>query len=516
MAFFGALQSLITIEVMVCLMVGTVAGIVIGALPGLSASMGVALLLPVTFKLTPVGGIVMLATVYTSATYGGSISAILLHTPGTPGNAATAIEGFKLTQQGKGLKAIGVSTISSVIGGLFGALMLIFLSPPLAKLSLFFSAPEYMFMAIFGLTIIGSMAGDNVAKGLISGAFGLFLGSVGLDFMTGIPRYTFGFLYLENGISMVPAMIGMFSISQVLVSVEEIVKGNKSIVNDSVALLKGSVFPTKEEMKILTPTLIRSSIIGTIIGILPGAGTDIGSWYSYNEAKRWAKKPELIGKGSIEGLCACEAANNAVCGGALIPLITLGIPGSGVAAIMLGGFLIHGLIPGWDLFSRSGNTIYAIMIGYLFANILMGIIGLAIARPVVKVAKVSMIILCPIIVALSAIGSYAINNSAFDVYLMSLFGILGYFMRKTGFGAAPFVLGIILSNMVEANFRRSLVLARGSNVVLYFLSRPISLVLILLIGLAVCAPFIIKRITVKMNKDIKAADVDISEKRDDM
>jgi putative tricarboxylic transport membrane protein len=510
MDFLGIIQNLFTVEVWVCIFGGTIAGIVIGALPGLSASMGVALLIPVTFGLSPVAGIAMLATVYTSAIYGGSITATLIHTPGTPSSAATAIDGFQMTKQGKAMKAIGVCTVSSMIGGTFSAIMLLVLSPLLAKISLFFSAPEYMFMAIFGLTIIGSLAGDNMAKGLISGLLGLFVGMIGLDYMIGIPRHTFGFISLESGIQLVPAMIGMFSVSQVLVSAEEIAQGKKLMIDNPEKLLTGKILPTKEEWKVMTPTLIRSSIIGVIIGILPGAGGDIGSWVSYNEAKRSAKKPELMGKGSIEGICASEAANNAVTGGAMIPLLTLGIPGSGTAALLLGGLMIHGLQPGYDLFSTSANITYAIIFGFLFANILMGIIGLSIVKQVVKICKVPMSILCPLIIVLSAIGAYAIQNSFFDVYIMAFFGILGYFMRKTGFGAAPLILGVILSSMVEANFRRCLVLSRDSNLLIYFLSRPVSVVIILLIILGLCTPLIVKRINSRMKNDIKTMDTETS------
>ena len=454
--------------------------------------MGVALLIPITFGINPIAGLVMLTAVYTSAIYGGSITAVLIHTPGTPASAATAMDGYEMTKQGKGLKAIGVVTISSMIGGTISGFALMFIAPPLAKLSLQFSAPEYFLMALFGLTIIGSLAGDSMAKGLISGFFGLLVGIVGLDPMMGIPRFTFGVMNLESGVSLIPAMIGMFSISQVLIGTENIFAGKTNIVENPAALLTGKILPTWKEFRSILPTILKSSIIGVLVGILPGAGGDIGSWVGYNEAKRASKDKDKFGKGSIEGIAAAEAANNAVTGGALIPLLTLGIPGSAVAALLLGGLMIHGMQPGHELFTEYAATTYPIMLGFLMANILMGIVGLLIARQIVKVSTIPMTVLCPLIVALSAVGAYAINNSIFDVGIMIAFGLLGYFMRKTGFGAAPLVLGIILGNMVEANFRRSIVLSRG-DMLSYYFSRPFSVGLMILIALAIIAPFLMRR-----------------------
>ena len=501
----GILSALLTTEVLLCLVLGTVAGIVIGALPGLSASMGVALMIPITFDLSPVAGLVMLTAVYTSAIYGGSITACLLHTPGTPSSAATAIDGYQLTRQGKGMKAIGVSTVSSMIGGIVSAVALLLIAPPLAGISLKFSAPEYMFMALFGMTIIGSLAGESMAKGLLAGAFGVFLGIVGLDPMVGIPRYIFGSIHLENGITLIPAMIGMFSISQVMIASEDIFKKKTSILSDPTKALDGQILPTLGEFRQILPAIVRSSVIGVLVGILPGAGGDIGSWVAYNEAKRFSKRRDSFGKGSIEGIAASESANNAVTGGALIPLLTLGIPGSGTAAILLGGLMIHGMNPGYDLFTKQGNTTYAIIIGFLLANILMGLIGLLVAKHVAKVSMVPMTILCPIIIALATVGAYAINNSMFDVYTMAFFGLVGYFMRKADFGAAPMVLGLILSRMVELNYRRCLVLCRG-NMLSYLFARPISVVLMALVVLGLFSPFVMKRINNRMRQSIAEDD----------
>lgn len=488
-------------DVMIALMLGLIVSIIMGALPGLSASMAVALLIPVTFGMSPVAGLVMLTGVYTGAVYGGSITAILLHTPGTPASAATAIDGYELAKQGQGFKAIGVATISSVIGGTISALALMFLSPPLANIALKFGPLEYFFMALFGLTIIGSLAGDSMAKGLMGGLFGLFIGIVGLDQMNGFPRFTFGMLSLESGISMVPAMIGMFSVSQVMIMTEDIIKGKSNLQDNPSNLLTGRFLPTMSELKSLMPTILKSSIMGVFVGILPGAGADIGSWVAYNEAKRSSKHPEKFGNGALEGIAASESANNAVTGGALIPLLTLGIPGSSVAAILLGGLMIQGLVPGYELFSVYATTTYSIMFGFLLANLLMGFVGYIISKQAVKLSKVPMTILASIIIALSVVGAYSISNSMFDVYVMGAFGLVAYFMRKSGFGTAPTILGVILAPMLEANYRRSLVLAKG-NMIAYFFDRPIAIVLFIMVLIALLAPIIVNKVKRKMNSDL--------------
>lgn len=485
--FMQALQTLCTAEVLFSLMVGVLGGMVVGALPGLSASMAVALLIPITFKMNAAAGLVLLVSVYTSAIYGGSVTACLIHTPGTPASAATALDGFPLTKKGQGLKAIGISTIASMIGGTISAVALLFIAPQLSKVSLLFSSLEYFLLAVFGLTVIGSLAGDSMVKGLMSGAFGLLIGCIGLDMMNGIPRYTFGVIALESGIQLIPAMIGLFSISQVMLSVEELMKGKQAILDDPSSLLKGSVLPSLKEFWQILPTISFSSVIGVLIGILPGAGSDIGSWVAYNMAKKHSKHPETFGHGAIEGIAASESANNAVTGGAIIPLLTLGIPGSGVTAIMLGGMMIKGLVPGYELFSTQGDITYCIILGFLLANILMGVFGLMVARQVVRISVVPMTILCPVIVALSTIGSYAINGSVVDVYVMAVFGFIGYFARKFGFATAPIVLGLILGPMAENNWRQALLFCRD-DMLGYFLGRPVSIVLAVMVVIGLFSP----------------------------
>ena len=480
------LQDLMEVQTIIALLVGILGGMLIGALPGLSGTMGVALLIPVTFGMDPIAALTMLTVIYTTSTYGGSFSAILLHTPGTPANAATTIEGYQMTLQGKGLKALGIATVSSVIGGTFSAIALILLAPPLAQISLKFSAPEYFLIALFGLTIIGSLSSGSVLKGIISGVLGLAIAMIGSDLSTGYPRFTFGVTSLESGISLIPAMIGFFSISQVMILSEKIGKKGATVVNE----IKGKALPTLSEFKRILPTIIRSSFLGLFVGILPGAGGDIGAWVGYNEAKRFSKHPEEFEHGSIEGLAGAEAANNAVTGGALIPMLTLGIPGSALTAVLMGGLLIQGLRPGHELFTIHAEITYAVMFGFLIANLLMGVFGLMLAPYIVKVAQVPHQILTPIIVVLSVVGAYTMSNNIFDVYVMAFFGLIGFFMRKFGFNPAPVVLALVLGPLIENSFVQTVVLSKG-NMIGYIMGRPICIIILALIIMALLTPFIL-------------------------
>jgi putative tricarboxylic transport membrane protein len=453
---------------------GVIAGLCIGGLPGLTANLGVALLLPVTFGMDVTAALLMLASLYTAAIYGGSFAAILLHTPGTSASAATAIDGFVLTQKGEFNKALRVATFSSVVGGSASAVALLLVSPPLSLLSLKFGPPEYFMLAVFGLTVIGTLASGNMVKGLLAGAIGLFISTIGSDLDSGFPRFTFGTFVLQSGINFVPAVIGLFSMSQVFLMCEEAKKSIQQVE------LKGKdtwrFLPTMAELRKIKVTLARSSLIGVFIGILPGAGGDIGSWVSYNEAKRFSRTPDEFGKGSIVGISASETANNAVTGSSLIPLLTLGIPGSATAAILLGALVIHGLLPGRTLFTDHADITYTVIFGFLLANLVMGVIGMSLGRYMSHITRLSNYVLIPMIIALSVVGAYSLGNNFFDVYTMLGFGILGYFMRKIGFPPAPLILGLILGPIAETGFRQSVILAKGS-VVGHILSSPISLVL---------------------------------------
>ena len=473
--FQQIITGLFSFQTLIALIVGVCGGTIIGCLPGLSASMGVALLLPMTYSMDTIPAMVMLTAIYTCAIYGGSISAILIHTPGTPSSAATALDGYTMTLQGRGLQAVGFSTYSSMVGGVLSAIALFTISPALSLLSLKFSSAEYFFIAIFGLTIIASVAADNIVKGLAAGALGLVIACIGSDPLTGYARLTFGTQALQSGVNFVPALIGLFSVSQVMVTSETIFNQEKK----EFASTKGRFWPTAKEMAMTMPTVIKSSIIGIFIGILPGAGGDIASWVAYNTAKNSSKEPETFGKGNPIGICASEAANNAVTGGSFIPLFTLGVPGSSTAAVILGGMMIHGLIPGNSLFTDQADKVYPIMIGFMIANVLMGIIGVLIGPTLTRLAGVPISSLAPILIVLCMIGAYTTNGNIYDVYIALAFGIVGYLMRRTGFTPTPIVLAVILGGMAENGFSQSLIMARG-NVVGYYMSRPISCVLIVL------------------------------------
>ncbi len=497
-AFQVFLENLFSVPMLIALLVGCVGGMLIGAMPGMSATMGIALLIPVSYSMPPIPALTMLMATYTSAIMGGSFTAILVSTPGTTSSAATAIDGYQLTQKGQAFKALGTSLLASCMGGLISAIALLFLSPPLARVSLAFNSPEYFLLGCFGLCIIASLATGSYVKGLISGCLGLLLACIGTEGFTGVTRYTFGNIFLYDGINSTCALIGLFSIGQMLSEIEtHMTKGEK----ETKLLSRGdsSIFLSAKEFFMILPTIIRSSVIGVATGILPGAGGSIGSYIAYNEGKRFAKDKENFGKGSIEGVAAPEAANNAVTGGAMIPLLTLGIPGSPAAAVLLGGLLIHGMAPGSSLFTTQASSTYAIILGFLLTNIIMYPLGILIARWVGNVTKVPKAVLIAVIVVASVIGGYSIKKSIFDVYVMLFFGLLGYILKKYKFLPSALVLGLLLGSMTENGLRRSILMSRG-HVLRYYMSRPACIVLVVLILLMTVYPLISKKIKERKKK----------------
>lgn len=469
---------------------GLTGGIIIGALPGLTATMGIALMVPLTFGMDPASGLIMLGAIYSGAIYGGSNSAILINTPGTPSSVATTFDGHPMCQKGQAYEALLTSLIASVIGGIIGTIFLLFVSGPLAQVALKFGPPEFFWLAIFGLTTIGSMSTGNVAKGLLAGALGLLIGTIGLDPIVGKPRFTFGYYPLIQGIELIPAMIGLFSFSQVM----HLLEGNQQYIGDfqrSPGALGRVVAKLWHDCKM---NLLRSSLIGTIVGILPGAGGEIASIISYNEARRWDKQPERFGTGVMEGVTASESANNAVIGGSLIPLLTLGIPGSAPAAIIMGGLLAHGLRPGSKLFLETGDIAYTFIVSLIVVNILMLLVGYLLIQGTVRVLNIPAPYIAVAVVVLSVIGSYAIRNSMLDVAVMVIMGILGYLASKVGVDSGPIALGIILSPIIEEGLGQSLILsqARGS-LWQVFLLRPISALLIFLTILSILTPVLLAK-----------------------
>lgn len=482
-----AFGNVLTLYNMLAILGGTAAGIIIGAMPGLSSVMGLSILLPFTFALEGFGGILMLLGVFCGSIYGGSISAILINTPGTSASAATTLDGYpmanKYRQPGR---ALGISTFSSLFGGLFSCVMLVIFSPLLAKIALNFSAPEYFALAIFGISIITGISNKSVIKGLIGGVIGLILGTVGIDAMTSVFRFTFNSVYLLGGISFVPLLIGLFAFSQALLTIEQSYKERKGKA-EKVVIRR--TFPSKGDLKTILPTVIRSSFIGTFIGAVPGTGGDIACWMAYNEAKRWSKHKEKFGDGAPEGIAASESGNNAISGGALVPLLSLGIPGDAGTAVMTGSLMMLGIAPGPLLFTQQAPTVYSIFIGLFLANVIMGVLGFSSIRFFAKVINIPSAVMVPIIFTFCFVGTFALNNSLNDIYFMIIAGIIGYFLIKLDFSMPPIVLGLVLGKTVESNFRRALVLSRGNYWT--FLERPISAAFIVLAILSVFSPLMI-------------------------
>jgi putative tricarboxylic transport membrane protein len=466
--FLPALSELMNPGVLFTIFSGTVVGIIVGAMPGLTATMAVALLIPVTFGMNPLMGLALMGGVYSGGMYGGAISSILLSTPGTPAAAATAFDGYPMTKQGKGGTALTVATWASFWGGIFSTVALLLMAPALAKFSLRFGPPEYFVLAIMGLSSIVTLTKGSMVKGLMSGFFGLVLATIGMDPLSGYMRFTFNFVDLYDGIPFMPALIGLFSVSQILdLTAETHIVDD---LNDTISSIRRSRLP-----KGLAPTIVRGSIIGTIVGMLPGAGATISSFISYNFAKQSASDSDTFGKGNPKGVAASESANNGCVGGSLIPLLTLGIPGNSVAAALMGGLLIQGLIPGPELFSKYGAMTYGFILSLFLANIIFLVLGLYLAPYFAKVTSTPNALLIPGIAILSVIGSYAINNNMFDVWLMIGFGVVGYFLEKGGFSTGALVLGLILGPIAELGFGQSLIMSAGSPMV--FFERPLCILL---------------------------------------
>ena len=477
----AAIAAVSPLNLAICLL-GTVVGIVIGALPGFTSTMGVALFIPFSYSMPPATGMIFLVSIYCSSTYGGSISAILINTPGTPSAVITTIDGYEMTKNGEGGRALAMAVFSSLIGGLFSAMALLLIAPPLARLVLLFGPVEIFYLALFGLSIIVGFSKGSLVKGLISGIVGLLLATVGVDMISGVYRYTFDNVSLFEGMPSVPLVIGLFSACQVFALGEQ---KRASIVHE-IAQFTDSAFPRWADIRDNWFNMLRSSFIGTIVGIIPAAGMSIACAIAYNEAKRASKHPEKFGSGSVEGVIASEAANNGVTGGSLVPLLTLGVPGNTVSAVFLGGLLIHGLRPGVQLFTKYADISYTLLLGLFVANVMMFVVGLFAAREVAKVTRVSTDILAPIIMVLCVMGSYAIRNNLFDTGLMLTFGIVGYLMKRWGFSAPSMILGVILGPMAESEFRRAVMLSRGD--ISFFWSSPVSIILLLLIALSLLAP----------------------------
>jgi len=454
----------------------------------LTATLGVAILTTLTFGFTPEIAIPMLLCVYIGAIYGGSRTAIVLNIPGTPANAATTVDGFPLARSGMAGFALNVATIMSGIGSIVGAIFIVSLAPALGALALKFGSWEFAILAIFGTIIAGSLtAPKDPLKGWIAGFLGLMIAMIGLDEIVSFPRYTFGNIQLYGGISLLPVLVGVYGVPEILTSLKRVTKA-EVVLDFSKSERKLSYLETIKKNAL---NLLRSGIIGVFIGVIPGVGEDVAAWVAYDAAKRMSKEPEKFGKGSIEGLTAAETANNACVGGAIIPVLTLAVPGSAPAAVLLAAMWIHGIKAGPLLPIQHPEMIGYVAGSFVIATILMVVFGLLVTRLFLNILLVPTEILMPIIFVLCVVGTYVLNGRLFDVWVMLLFGLLGYFMRINDFPAAPFVLGFILGPMADTNIRRALMLKNGD--ISPFFTRPISLVLIIAITLVVLSKYLPKK-----------------------
>lgn len=463
--------------------VGVAVGMLVGVLPGLDASTGVALLLPMTYTLGPIPALIMLCGIYQGGQTGGAITAILVRIPGTSSSAAGMIDGNEMAKQGRGGAAIGMAIISSTFGGFFGIAVLIVSASQLAKVAISFGPAEYFALGVFGLSIICSLTEKSITKAIIAGCAGFLISSVGIDQFAGAPRFTFGRIELLAGVDLLPVFIGFFAGAEALRQAETAFMPRKLVV-DAKAML-----PTLKELWESFSTMIRSSIIGAFIGVLPGAGSTIAAFLAYGEGKRWSKHPELYGTGFIEGVAAAETADNASVGGAMVPMLTLGIPGSGTTAIMLGALMMQGIQPGPQIFVNNADVVYALYGGLIIACLMMFIIGMGAARYFALMLKLPDSVISAIILPLCVVGAYSMNNSLFDVWLMICFSVIGYLMLKGGIPITPLVLGYVLGPMVETNLRRAMIINNGDFFAV--LANPVAGVFFVLTLFALTKPILV-------------------------
>ena len=502
----AALGDLFTPYHLMIMSVATILGIVAGALPGITATMAVALIVPFTFTMTPVAGLIAIAALYTSTIFAGCIPSILLNTPGTPSSIATCFDGYPMARQGRGEEAIYSATFASFVGGIFGAMVLVACALPLAKVALRFGPPEIFWVAIFGMTIIASLSGESLIKGIAGGVLGMMIGMVGIAPVGGDVRFDLGIPSFQGGIELISVLIGFFCIPELLrmafdpnVDYEQMQVKEDEEDGAAAAALKSKESPLKlgwhNVMDVKNwGNVLRSCVIGAVIGVLPGVSGSIANLVAYSEAKRAAKDPETFGKGNVQGIVATESSNNALVGGAMVPLLTLGVPGSPPAAIIYGTLLLHGLSPGPELFTSRGDITYVFLLSFFVASAMVLIFGLPAGKAIYKIViKIPTRVLVPSILLLTVVGSYAIRSNEVDVIVMFIFGIIGYIVKEWEFSGGPIVLGLILGPFAEKGYVQGLIMGNAVSTSmpwLIFFTRPVCLVLIVLSLLSVSWPLI--------------------------
>lgn len=463
---------------------GTISGLLVGSIPGLSVTMATAILVTVTYSWSIENALALIMGLYVAGVFSGAVSAILINIPGAPAAVITKLDGFPMTERGEGAKALWIATFQSFIGSLVGLILLALLAKPISNIALQFSPLDYFLIAVFGLSAVGSLTAENYTKGLISAIIGLFLSSIGRESIMGTTRFSFGITNLQAGINLIAALIGLFGFAEVLT---QIYRGSYNSIAKKTGKIKADF---KGAIKHL-PLSIRSSIIGTFIGALPGCGGPVAALISYDSAKKTVKNPSCsFGEGAEEGIVASEAANNACVGGALIPMLTLGIPGDAVTAVILAAFLVHGLNPGPLLFAESPELFHLILAGGFVGSISMLILGIIVVPRLSKIVLIPKKILLPIVAVLSVIGAYAVNNSLFDVLVMIIIGFIGFLLKKNNYPIAPIVLALVLGDMMDPNFRRAFAYNPSiSELFLSIFQRPITLILFIMIVLSILSNF---------------------------
>jgi putative tricarboxylic transport membrane protein len=477
----GSLEMLLTWQCMLSIFTGLLWGTIMGAIPGLGIVLAIAIGIPFTLMMNPVNAMAFLLAVYEGAIYGGSISAILIGAPGTPAAAATVFDGYPMCKKGQAGKALEIALYSSVIGNLFGEVTLILIAAQIAKVALKFGPPEKFSLIIFALTIIGSSSGRSLPKGLISATIGFMIAIVGTDEISGSFRFTFGTLELQSGIGLIPLLVGIFAVSELIVIAESRTGQVEAVLtkSDNPDDNRFSIGELKKELR----TIFESSALGVFFGCLPGLGSTVAAFISYGNAQRRSKDPDSFGKGNPTGVAAAESGNNAVAGGALVPTITLGIPGDIANSVLLGAFMLHGLRPGPELFTKHPVETYAIFLTLIVSSFMLFFIGKAGIKLFVRFLNITKQTLIPVVLLFCFVGTYSVSTSIFDLGLMVFFGVVGYFLRKFKIPLTPFLIAYVLEPIAEAEFMRSIIISDGDPSI--FLTRPISLAFIILMVLSV-------------------------------
>jgi putative tricarboxylic transport membrane protein len=463
--------------------IGVLIGTLIGVLPGIGPTTGIAILIPVTFGMSATTAIITLAGIYYGAMYGGSTTSILINLPGESASVMTMLDGYQMAKKGRAGPALGMAALASFIAGTFAIIMLTLIAPPLASYAVSFGPPEYFALTFMGLTLVSALGGDAPLKAYISAVLGLLIACVGIDAISGVARFTYNNMNLLDGVGFIGMAIGLFAISEILVNIEEPIK---QVFSDAKLGIR-SLFPNLQDWKDSFGALVRGSIIGFFIGTLPGSGATLCSFIAYAVEKKVSKHPEKFGTGVMEGVAAPEGANNAAAGGAMVPLLTLGIPSGGATAVMLGALMIHGLRPGPMLFTSNPDFVWGLIASMYIGNVFLVILNMPLVGIWVKLLKVPYKILMPLILTIAATGIFATDNNVFDMWVMFFFGLVGYVMRKLGFPAAPMVLALVIGRLVEMSLRQSLTISHGD--VGIFFSRPISATLMAVAMLSLFAPF---------------------------